>query len=208
MSNKARVLAGDSSTDSASTDSASTDSAPTNNACIDNRLMSQEAVAYIGLGSNLGDSVQYLREALKALAQIASTKLVKASSIYESAPMGGLKQPNYFNAVAKVVTNLSPWDFIRHTQTVEQQCGRKRDEHWAPRTLDLDILLFAELAFEDPLLQIPHPGIYMRNFVLQPLKEIAPELRFPDGSSIAKREQECPPSPISQLVVDEFQPFT
>ena len=193
MSNKAKVLAEESLKDSVFTNGI---------------LISQESTAYIGLGSNLGDSVQYLREALKALAQVEGTKIVKTSSIYESAPMGGLKQPNYLNAVAKVVTNLSPWGFIRHTQAVERQCGRNRDERWAPRTLDLDILLFAELAFEDPLLHIPHPGIYMRNFVLQPLKEIAPKLRFPDGSSITKREQECPPSPINQLVVDELQPFT
>jgi len=166
------------------------------------------STTFVGLGSNLGDRAKHLSTALEALSQLDATTIVATSSVYESAPLGGLAQANYFNAVVKLSTTLSPWDFIRRTQAIETKNGRTRASHWAPRTLDLDILLFARLQFEDLLLTVPHAGIYMRNFVLLPLQEIAPNLRFPDGSNIGQRVKECPPSPINKLVIDEFQPST
>ena len=161
--------------------------------------------AFIGLGSNLGEREAYLCNALQVLNKIPQTSVSAYSSIYESASLASDDQPNYLNAVVKLSTSLSPWDLLRAVQAIENQCGRERTGHWAPRTLDLDILLFADQTIENQQLSIPHPGIYMRNFVLMPLIEIAPDLCFPDQTTIETRASECPHLPICKLVVDEFQ---
>ena len=128
---------------------------------------------YLGLGANLGDRRASLRRALRLLAHLEDTRLLRVSSFYETPPWGNEKQPPFLNACAALETRLSPLVFLRRTQRIERALGRVRKEHWGPRTIDID-LLFAE-GFESaaPELCLPHPYLHERAFVLLPLTEIA-----------------------------------
>jgi len=135
---------------------------------------------YIGIGSNLNDPVQQVSQAIEELGHLAVSEMLKSSSLYRSEPMGPANQPDYINAVCALTTQLEPIDLLDKLQAIEQQHGRLRDgEHWGPRTLDLDILLFGEKTISDERLTIPHPGLDQRSFVLYPLYEIAPDLDIP-----------------------------
>ena len=131
---------------------------------------------YLGLGANLGDRRASLRRALRLLAHLEDTQLLRVSSFYETPPWGNEKQPPFLNACAALETRLSPLVFLRRAQRIERALGRVRKEHWGPRTIDID-LLFAE-GFESaaPELRLPHPYLHERAFVLLPLAEIAPGL--------------------------------
>ena len=131
---------------------------------------------YLGLGANLGDRRASLRRALRLLAHLEDTQLLRVSSFYETPPWGNEKQPPFLNACAALETRLSPLVFLRRTQRIERALGRVRKEHWGPRTIDID-LLFAE-GFESAAseLRLPHPYLHERAFVLLPLAEIAPGL--------------------------------
>lgn len=133
--------------------------------------------AYIGLGSNLGDRLGYLRGAVRGLAEIG--KIVAASSLYETTPVGYLDQPWFLNAVVALETGASPEELHRHLLRLEEAAGRERPFPNAPRTLDLDLLLYDDLVLNRPELAIPHPRLHERAFVLVPLFEIAPNLRHP-----------------------------
>ena len=130
--------------------------------------------AFIGLGANLGDAGAALRRALDELAALPQTRLVKASSLYRSAPVdaGG---PDYLNAVARIETGLAPLDLLDALQAIELAHGRERPYVNAPRTLDLDLLLYGSEQIVTPRLTVPHPRMLDRAFVLLPLTEIAPE---------------------------------
>lgn len=143
--------------------------------------------------------------ALNALQRMQALELLSASPVYRTPPLGGIEQSDYLNAVIKMSTTLSPWQLLRQLQNQEKLQGRIRRQHWGPRTLDLDILLVGQRQQKDLLLELPHPGIYMRRFVLKPLVDIEPNLTFPDGSLIAKRLEECPSPPIQLEPVDEFK---
>ncbi len=131
--------------------------------------------AYVALGANLGDAPAALRQALHDLGALPRTQLVRASSLYRSAPVDS-SGPDYVNAVAELSTALGPYDLLAGLQRLEQAAGRERPWRNAPRTLDLDILLYGELRQEDPVLTVPHPRMLERAFVLLPLAEIAPAL--------------------------------
>jgi 2-amino-4-hydroxy-6-hydroxymethyldihydropteridine diphosphokinase len=137
--------------------------------------MRPPVTAYVGLGANLGDPVTALRDALAALGQLPSTKLVRQSSFYRSAPVdaGG---PDFVNAVAEMATGLDPQALLAELQALEQGAGRERPYRNAPRTLDLDLLLYGSARIESPTLTVPHPRMRERAFVLRPLAEIAPAL--------------------------------
>ncbi len=135
--------------------------------------------AYIGLGSNLADPQARLRRAFAELAQLPQSQLLAQSSLYRSAPMGSQDQPDYLNAVAALETALSPLALLAGLQAVEAAHQRVRGERWGPRTLDLDLLLYADQTIDLPTLTVPHPGLYERNFVLYPLAEIASGLVIP-----------------------------
>jgi len=138
------------------------------------------ARAYIGLGSNLGDREGMLRTALLAIARTEGVELVATSSLRETEPAGGPPgQGRYLNAVAAVETELPAGELLRRLQGIERQLGRIRDERWGPRTIDLDILLYGETVMETPELTLPHPLMHERRFVLEPLAEIAPDVRHP-----------------------------
>lgn len=134
--------------------------------------------AYVGLGANLGDPAQALRDAIALLSRLPQTTLSRTSSFYRSAPVdaGG---DDFVNAVVRVDTGLAPHALLQGLQDIEQQFGRERPFRNAPRTLDLDLLLYGDLTIADDLLQVPHPRMGGRAFVLLPLLEIAPDIEIP-----------------------------
>ena len=145
----------------------------------------QSSSIFVALGSNLGDSHAILSDAFLALSQIAQTTLLQTSSIFQSAPVGYSEQNDFLNAVAHLKTKLHPVDFLKILQKIEQNFGRTRLFLNAPRTLDLDLLLFDDWVFKTPELIIPHPRMHLRAFVLLPLLEISPEIQIP-GRGFAK----------------------
>ena len=148
---------------------------------------------YIGLGSNLADPLTQLRSALAALAALPQTSLAAQSCFYASDPLGPADQPRYVNAVAALDTELPPLKLLDALQAIEQEQGRMRKaERWAPRTLDLDILLFGERQLNEPRLTVPHYHMHARAFVLYPLAEIAPQLYLPDGRALSALLAACP----------------
>lgn len=140
--------------------------------------------AYVGLGANLGDAAATLEAACDALARLPGTRLATRSSLYASAPMDATG-PDFVNAVAALETTLAPHALLAELQEIEGRHGRERPYRNAPRTLDLDLLLFGDESIEDDALTVPHPRMTQRAFVLLPLAEIAPQLRLPDGRTIA-----------------------
>ncbi|KXF80108.1 2-amino-4-hydroxy-6-hydroxymethyldihydropteridine diphosphokinase [Enterovibrio coralii] len=143
--------------------------------------------AYIAIGSNLGNPVEKATNAIDALKRLPDSTFISCSSLYSSKPMGPADQPDYVNAVAAIDTALNPLDLLDQTQRIELEFGRERkDERWGPRTLDLDILLFGDFQLESERLTVPHYGMKVREFVLYPLAEIAPDLHLPDGSTVAE----------------------
>jgi len=139
------------------------------------------SVAYVGLGSNLGDRVLLLAKAVSLLA--TPTVCIKAvSSVYETAPQGIVDQPSFLNLVVQVETDLSPRELLGHTQAIEVELGRVRDLRWGPRTVDLDILLYADQILNENGLQVPHPRMTQRAFVLVPILELDPHLLLPTSA--------------------------
>ena len=137
-------------------------------------------IAFIGLGSNIKLPKQQIKSAIKSIEGIALTQVLKVSSLYKSKPIGPQNQNDYINAVAKIDTDLMPLELLECMQDIENQQGRIRKEHWGPRTLDLDILMFGEEIIKDDKLTIPHAEIENRSFVLAPLTEIDPNCLIPD----------------------------
>ena len=137
------------------------------------------ARAYVALGSNLGDPLATVRSAFDALRGLPETVLVAASSLYRSAPVGLKNQPDFINAVAALDTQLSADDLLDELFAIEARFGRQRAFHHAPRTLDLDLLLYGSETRSAARLTLPHPRMHERAFVLLPLVEIAPEAVIP-----------------------------
>ncbi len=142
-------------------------------------------LAYIALGANLDDPLGQLRAALDAVAALPDSRMLRTSSFYRTAPVGAPGQPDYLNAVAALETGLAPDDLLAALLEIEHDFGRRREYRNAPRTLDLDLLLYDDAVIDRPHLQIPHPRLHLRAFVLVPLAEIAPELRLPGRGSVA-----------------------
>lgn len=143
--------------------------------------MSDEGrVALVGLGSNLDGPARQIGIALEMLEGIDQTRVIAASSLYRSAPLGGIEQPDFVNAAALLSTSLDARALLEQLQAMERARGRERgDVHWGPRVLDLDLLAYDDLSMDEPGLTVPHPGIASRNFVLLPLREIAPDFEIP-----------------------------
>ncbi len=135
--------------------------------------------AFIGLGSNMDDPQDQILRALQALDSLPHTRVLERSSLYRSAPVGFLEQPDFINAVAKLETALSPRALLDALLGLERECGRTREFRNAPRTLDLDVLLYDDLCCHEHGLTIPHPQMHERAFVLRPLLEIAPGCVIP-----------------------------
>ena len=126
--------------------------------------------SHIALGSNIGDSKQNVQQAIEAIAY--ENKICARSSLYLTKPWGYLDQPDFINAAITIETQLEPYPLLKFLQKIEQDMGREREIHWGPRTIDLDILTYADLAMDEPNLKIPHPLMMERAFVLAPLSEI------------------------------------
>jgi 2-amino-4-hydroxy-6-hydroxymethyldihydropteridine diphosphokinase len=147
----------------------------------------QSVVAYVGLGANLGNATATVQLAIKSLSGIPQTKLVQCSSLYQTAPIDS-SGPDYINAVAEIETFLSAPELLKQLQSQELAAGRERPYANAPRTLDLDLLLYGSAQIQSPALTLPHPRMAQRAFVLHPLAEIAP-LQVSQGALQAVRHQ-------------------
>ena len=142
-------------------------------------------VAYVALGANLDDPVAKVRAAFEALERLPGSRLLRRSSLYRTAPVGVCGQPDYINAVAQLETELDAETLLDALLAIEARFGRRRDFTLAPRTLDLDLLLFDQAIIDTPRLTLPHPRMHLRAFVMAPLAEIGPECRIPGRGSVA-----------------------
>jgi 2-amino-4-hydroxy-6-hydroxymethyldihydropteridine diphosphokinase len=145
----------------------------------------EAAVAYVGLGANLGEAPRTLSAAFEALSALPRTQLLARSSLYRSAPVDA-QGPDFYNAVAKLSTQLEPLALLDALQAIENQHGRERPYVNAPRTLDLDLLLYGEQQMTSAHLTLPHPRMLERAFVLLPLYELSPMLELPGGGSLSE----------------------
>lgn len=155
--------------------------------------------AFIGLGANLGDPRAQLCAALEALDTIPATRVIARSSFYSSAPLGYQSQPDFVNAVARIETLQEPRPLLAALAAIEDRAGRSRSFANAPRTLDLDLLLFADMVIREPGLSVPHPQMHVRAFVLLPLAEIAPDIEIPGQGAIGPLLAACAEQPIRKL---------
>lgn len=135
--------------------------------------------AFVGLGSNIGEPRSQLQAAMNELDELPDTRAVAASALYRSAPLGYLEQPEFLNAVVELETRLAPEALLDGLQAIEKRHGRERPFAGAPRTLDLDLLLYGDATLATPRLSLPHPRMHERAFVLMPLAEIAPRATIP-----------------------------
>ena len=142
-------------------------------------------LAYVALGANLVDPAAQVGAAIAALARLPQSRLLRASSLYRTAPIGIHRQPDFINAVAALETTLAPLALLDALFAVEGQFGRRRDFHHAPRTLDLDLLLYDAQVMASTRLYLPHPRMHLRAFVIAPLLEIAPDCRIPGRGTAA-----------------------
>jgi len=147
---------------------------------------------FVGLGSNLADPAAQLGRAIAELAALPDTTLIAQSPFYASKPVGPQDQPDYVNGAAWLNTSLAPHVLLDYLQNIEQAHGRERLQHWGPRTLDLDVLLFGQQTLNDDRLTVPHAQLSQRDFALQPLLDLNPELTLPDGTTVALLRQQCP----------------
>ncbi len=145
---------------------------------------SSAQTAYISLGSNLEEPEHQVLQAVEQISEIPESTLVGASRLYRSAPVGPEGQPDYINAVVALETHLAPLALLDALQAIEQHHGRVRHIRWGARTLDLDILLYGQEVIQSERLIIPHREMHWRNFVLQPLGDITPELVLPTGQKL------------------------
>ena len=145
-------------------------------------------ICYLSLGANLGQREQTIRRALELLGAEENIQVVAISSMYETPPWGKLDQPAFINAAAKIETTLEPLELLHTCQKIEKALGRVRHEHWGARTIDLDLLYIIQdgeiLHIQNAELNIPHPYMEERSFVLVPLAEISPELILASGMSV------------------------
>jgi len=165
----------------------------------------ESAKVYIGIGSNLENPLEQLKAAIAALREIPGTKLCQVSSIYQTAPIGPAGQPDYTNAAALLETLLTPEALLDELQRIELDQGRIRKERWGPRTLDLDIILYAGMTIRTARLTVPHIEMENRNFVLIPLMDIGPELTLPNGKSLKTVTEQAGNEGIKlSIPADEF----
>jgi 2-amino-4-hydroxy-6-hydroxymethyldihydropteridine diphosphokinase len=156
-------------------------------------------IAFIGLGSNQAQPQHQLQQALAQIDQLPHTRLLAHSSLYSSAPVGYLDQPDFVNAVAKMVTDLAPHDLLNALLDIEHQHGRERTFRNAPRTLDLDVLLYDDIQLHEHGLTLPHPQMHLRAFVLQPLLEIEPDCTIPNIGAARDALQNCQGQRLAKL---------
>lgn len=149
----------------------------------------QGSYAYIAVGANLGDKLQQMQAASKAIAALPQTSLLACSRVYETAPIGNVEQGNFYNGCFQITTQLSALALLRSLQTIELELGRSRDIHWGPRTIDLDLLLYGEQCWASKTLHLPHPQMHLRRFVLEPLAELVDDCKIGSTTLVAALAQ-------------------
>jgi 2-amino-4-hydroxy-6-hydroxymethyldihydropteridine diphosphokinase len=169
--------------------------------------MNESNIAYVGLGSNLGDRKKYIDDALKMLTQTEGILLLRSSDVIETTPLAGSDQSSYLNTVAELQISLSPQELLKKILDVEAALGRTRNVKWSPRTIDLDLILFGDAVFKQTNFILPHPQMHLRSFVLMGLCQLNPKLVHPlmkvDVSELAARLNNLnfkPGSDVPQLV--------
>jgi 2-amino-4-hydroxy-6-hydroxymethyldihydropteridine diphosphokinase len=155
--------------------------------------------AFIGLGANLGEPRAQVRRAMTALTSIPETRLLSTSSLYRSAPVSVGEQPDFINAVAEIETGLGARALLDELLAIEARFGRRRDFPGAPRTLDLDLLLYGDQVIAEPELVVPHPRMHERAFVLAPLAEIASAAIVPGKGAVAALLADCKDQLVEKL---------
>jgi 2-amino-4-hydroxy-6-hydroxymethyldihydropteridine diphosphokinase len=156
-------------------------------------------VAFVGLGANIGEPRQQLQTALDELNGLPETRITARSSLYRSAPMGYTDQPEFLNAVARIDTGLAPEALLDRLQEIEARHGRERPFPGAPRTLDLDLLLFGSQSIDSSRLTVPHPRMHERAFVLEPLTEIAPDIAIPGRGTARELLAACRDQDVKRI---------
>lgn len=162
-------------------------------------------IAFIALGGNLGDREGTLRSAIEMLDGQEDVSVIRGSAIYETPPWGPIPQDAYFNACCRIDTSLEPEALLDRLLGIERAHGRERRERWGPRTLDLDILTYGDIALQTDRLSLPHPRMHDRAFVLAPLADIAPELLI-DGETVEKRLAGLDTREITRVPVPALTP--
>ncbi|WP_144821372.1 2-amino-4-hydroxy-6-hydroxymethyldihydropteridine diphosphokinase [Marinobacter piscensis] len=160
--------------------------------------------AFIGLGSNLKEPAVQLARAVAELAGLPDTTLVAQSPFYCSSPVGPQDQPDFINGAVWLSTGLEPHTLLDQLQAIEQEHGRERIRHWGPRTLDLDLLIYGSRVLNDERLTVPHRELPQRDFVLQPLLDLDPELTLPDGTTISALRAQCADNRLRQLPPPDY----
>ena len=155
---------------------------------------------FIALGANLGDPVATVNAAILALRELPQTRFIAASSLYRTAPVGLKHQPDFINAVVEVIAVSPAPTFLETLFAIESRFGRQRSVKNAPRTLDLDLLLYGDAVSDDPQLTLPHPRLHERAFVLAPLAEIAPQLRIPGRGQVSDLLLLCADQQVEKLL--------
>lgn len=158
------------------------------------------AKAWIGLGSNLENPSKQVTDAFVELNELPDTQLVRHSSLWQSKPFGPQDQPDFINAVAEITTELTPLDLLAKLQGLEDLHQRKRERHWGPRTLDLDLLAYEQEVFSSEILTLPHPGIAERAFVLCPLAELDENLALPNLGKVKQLIQQLGEQACSEVL--------
>lgn len=161
-------------------------------------MSGHNSAVYLSLGGNLGDPAKSMAAALRMLDGDDRTRVTAVSSLYRTPPWGKLDQPDFLNAAAAIETALSPRDLLELCLDVERRLKRVREERWGPRLIDIDILVFGDLVIHETGLEVPHPRMLERAFVLAPLAEIAPELAV-GGKSVSERLEAVDTSGIERL---------
>jgi 2-amino-4-hydroxy-6-hydroxymethyldihydropteridine diphosphokinase len=156
-------------------------------------------VAFVGIGSNLEEPERQVERALVELDALPHSRLVKRSSLYRSAPVGYAAQPDFINAVAQLETGMPAERLLDELQAIESRHGRERAFANAPRTLDLDLLLFEKLQLKTPRLTVPHPRMHERAFVLKPLIEVSPEVSIPGVGLAAQALKQIAHQPVERI---------
>jgi 2-amino-4-hydroxy-6-hydroxymethyldihydropteridine diphosphokinase len=155
--------------------------------------------AYVGIGSNLESPRDRVLEAFERMAALPTTRLALRSQLYLARPMGPQDQPDFVNAAAGLLTQLTARDLLNGLLGIERNMGRDRQERWGPRVIDLDLLWMVDSALEEPGLTVPHPGVSMRNFVLYPLADIAPTIKIPRVGKVLDLKRDAGGDGISVL---------
>lgn len=147
---------------------------------------------FLGLGSNLGERQKFLQQATNELKKLPSSKIIWTSSVYETEPFGKPDQPKFLNACVEMETTFGPAELYLKVKAIEQQVGRMESERWGPREIDIDILVYAGMVFNNDTVSVPHNEMESRRFVLVPLREIAPDLVHPvNGLTVEELAAAC-----------------